>query len=92
MSITFNHEAESFHESIGVNSDEFSIKMHEVIKDFCINTKDHKISRLSDLLHNRMNDAELLILASNFVLSKFDELENDMNMMDTIFKNLFHEN
>jgi uncharacterized membrane protein len=39
-----------------------------------------------------MNDAELLLLASNEVLRKLDEMEDDVAMMEKMFKNLFNAN
>jgi uncharacterized membrane protein len=92
MSITFNHEAESFHESLGINSNEFAERLAEVIKKFFNTAEEQPISKLSELLYNRMTDAEILLLASSEVLNKFDEMENDMETMEKMFKNLFNEN
>lgn len=92
MSITFNHEANSFHESLGVNSEEFAKKIAATIREFFNETKNPSCSKLAELLYERMNDAELLLLASNEVLRKLDEMEDDVAMMEKMFKNLFNAN
>jgi hypothetical protein len=92
MSITFNHEANSFHESLGVNREEFAKKIADTIREFFNETKHPTCSKLSELLYERMSDAELLLLASNEVLRKLDEMEDDVAMMEKMFKNLFNAN
>jgi hypothetical protein len=92
MSVTFNHGADTFHESLGVSRDEFASKLSEVLRDFFNNTPDPSLSKLSELIYNRMSDAELLMLASNEVIRKLDEMEEDVAKMEKIFKNLFSEN
>lgn len=92
MSITFNHEAKSFHEALGVDRDAFAQKLADTLREFFNNTKNPSCSKLSELLYERMSANELLLLASNEFLRKLDEMENDMEMMEKMFKNLFNAN
>ncbi len=92
MNIPFNHEADGFTEALGVNRQEFSQKLGECLRDFFTNTENPNLSKLSEKLQNNMNDNELLLLATNEVLSKLDEMEDDIAMMEKMFKNLFNAN
>lgn len=92
MSINFNHEAESFHESLGVKREEFAKKMADTIREFFNDTENPSCSKLAEILYERMSDAELLLLASNEVLRKLDEMEDDVLTMEKMFKNLFNAN
>ena len=92
MSITFNHGAETLHDALGVSRDEFASKLSEILRNFFTNTTDPSLSKLAELLHNNMSHAELLMLASNEVIRKLDEMEEDVAKMEKIFKNLFSEN
>jgi hypothetical protein len=92
MSITFNHGAETLHDALSINKDEFASKLSEVLRDFFTNTPEPSLSKLAELLHNNMNNAELLMLASNEVIRKLDEMEEDVAKMEKMFKNLFSSN
>lgn len=92
MSIIFNHEADSFHESLGINREDFAQKIADTIREFFNDTKNPSCSKLAELLHKRMSDNEILLLASNEILRKLDEMEDDVAMMEKMFRNLFNEN
>jgi hypothetical protein len=92
MNIPFNHEAESFHEALDVDKQEFAQKIGECLRDFFSNTENPNLSKLSEKLQAKMNDNELLLLATNEILNKLDDMEDDVAMMEKMFKNLFNEN
>jgi hypothetical protein len=92
MNIPFNHGAESFTDALGINRQEFSQKLGDCLRDFFTNTKNPNLSKLSEKLQDNMNDNELLLLATNEILNKLDEMEDDVAMMEKMFKNLFNAN
>jgi hypothetical protein len=92
MSITFNHGADTFHDALGVSKDEFASKLSEILRDFFTNTPEPSLSKLSELIYNRMSEAELLMLASNEIIRKLDEMEEDVAKMEKMFRNLFSSN
>jgi hypothetical protein len=92
MNITFNHEAESFTDALDINRQEFAQKIGDCLRDFFTNTENPNLSKLSEKLQANMNDNELLLLATNEILNKLDEMEDDVAMMEKMFKNLFNAN
>jgi uncharacterized protein (DUF2164 family) len=92
MNIPFSHEEESIHEALGVNKKEFAEKLGECLRDFFTNTDNPNLSKLSEKLQSTMNDNELLLLATNEILNKLDDMEDDILTMEKMFKNLFNAN
>jgi hypothetical protein len=73
--LKFNHDAETFHEALGSNVEDFATELSNCVQEFG-DVEDMTISKLAEKLHQKLPYEYILILATREVqntIEKFNE-------------------
>ncbi len=75
--LKFNHDAETFHEALGSNVEDFATELSNCVQEFD-NVEDMTLSKLAERLHQKLPYEYILILATREVQNTIDKFNEKM--------------
>ena len=85
--VIINHDENKLINAYGINEDDYPKKIASLITEY-LNGKNEKLSSLGDVIQKNLKPNEILYLAQLSIISKLEQIEDDMESMDKLIKKL----
>ena len=85
--VIINHDENKLINAYGINEDDFPKKIALLITEY-LNGGNDKMSSLGDVIQKNLKPNEILYLAQLSIISKLEQIEDDMESMDKLIKKL----
>ena len=85
--VIINHDENKLLNAYSINEDDFPKKIASLITEY-LSSENEKMSSLGDVIQKNLEPNEILYLAQLSIISKLEQIEDDMESMDKLIKKL----
>lgn len=83
--VVINNDADTLQQAFGVESPTLAEKMTEIVRAFMGDEYEH-MSQIGELIQNKMDDNEILLLATQHLIHTLESFQKEMQQLDRLTK------